>query len=193
MDSITIGRSKECDVVVTGDPTVSGVHCRISRVGGKYVFENLGRNGSTLNGSMLTGATVIAANAPVMIGSRTQLPWVIIQRLLPLGPVQAQAQAPRPRPVPKPQPPTVPSPQPVVYQQPAYEEPVYEEEYRNPDDTCNFGWWILAFFFPLVGFILFFVWKSSKPNRARKCCLIPAIISVAINVTITVITILSEL
>ena len=182
MDSITIGRSKECDIVVTGDDTVSGVHCRISRVGDKYVFENLGRNGSTLNGQMLNGQTAIAANAPVMIGSRTKLPWAMIQRMLPIGPVMAAQANPTARPAPRPAPRPMPAPAPA----PAPVYPEYDDTY-NPEDTTGFGWWILSFFFPIVGLILFFVWKNNKPNRARKSCLIPAIIGFAVNVTLTII------
>lgn len=37
--------------------------------------------------------------------------------------------------------------------------PYYEE-----GDT--FGWAVLGFFFPLVGFILFLVWQNDKPRAA---------------------------
>lgn len=188
---ITIGRSKECDIVVTGDETVSGVHCRLYVVDGKYVFENLGRNGSTLNNQLLTGKVTIAPNSPVMIGMRTQLPWVIIQRMLPLAGVPVtpaagrNAGAPRPPMPPRPRP--VPQPAPQPRQEPVY-EPVPEYYDGNPEDTTGFGWWILSFLVPLVGFILFFVWKNRLPNRARKSCLIPAIIGAAVTLTMNIIS-----
>lgn len=200
MDSITIGRSSNCDIQVTGDSTVSGEHCRIYRTNGHYIFENLGKNGSTLNGQYLRGRVEIAFGAPVMIGAKTMLPWKIIANMLPLGPVQpgtpgvggtngrtvAYGQPARPQQSGH----TVPvSPAPVYNNYPpapAYSEP---EENYNPDDTCGFGWWILSFLVPLVGLILFFVWKNERPNRARKCCLIPAIISFAVGVTLNIISV----
>ncbi len=34
-------------------------------------------------------------------------------------------------------------------------------------DNGSFGWAVLGFFFPLVGLILFLVWKDSKPKSAK--------------------------
>ncbi len=36
----------------------------------------------------------------------------------------------------------------------------------NPQDAPSIGFAILAFFFPLIGFILYLVWKDSLPRRA---------------------------
>lgn len=44
-------------------------------------------------------------------------------------------------------------------------------------DSGSFGWGVLGFFFPLIGFILFFVWMNSKPLSGKKA-LIGAIIGV---------------
>ena len=38
----------------------------------------------------------------------------------------------------------------------------------NYDDSGSVGWAILGFFIPLVGLILFLVWKDSKPRCAKK-------------------------
>lgn len=38
----------------------------------------------------------------------------------------------------------------------------------NNTDSGSFGWAVLGFFFPLIGLILYFVWKSNKPNNAKK-------------------------
>lgn len=35
------------------------------------------------------------------------------------------------------------------------------------NDTGGFGWSVLGFFFPIVGLILFLVWKSTKPKSAK--------------------------
>ena len=39
---------------------------------------------------------------------------------------------------------------------------------RPPQDKRSFGWAVLGFFLPLVGLILFFVWKKEKPGNAKK-------------------------
>lgn len=67
------------------------------------------------------------------------------------------------------------------YQQPQYGQPQYQppqyvqSQYgqqpymgQQPADTGSFGWAVLGFFFPIVGFILFLVWKSEKPVSAKQ-------------------------
>ena len=47
------------------------------------------------------------------------------------------------------------------------------------------GWIALGFFFPLVGLILYLVWQTELPNRARACgkgALIGVIVYVALVV-----------
>ncbi len=36
-------------------------------------------------------------------------------------------------------------------------------------DSKSIGWWFLGFFLPLVGLILFLVWKDDTPIRAKRC------------------------
>lgn len=48
------------------------------------------------------------------------------------------------------------------------------------DDTGSIGWFFLSCFIPIVGVILYFVWKSKKPNNAKKClvgCILGFVIS----------------
>ena len=62
------------------------------------------------------------------------------------------------------------------YGQPQYQQPQYaqyqygQRPYVNPQpaDTGLFGWAVLGFFFPIVGLILFLVWKSEKPVSAKQ-------------------------
>ena len=69
-----------------------------------------------------------------------------------------------------------------TYQQPAYaqqqpQQPVYAQQptYQQPqpayspqsNDSGSFGWAVLGFFIPLVGLILWLVWKDSKPKSAK--------------------------
>lgn len=39
----------------------------------------------------------------------------------------------------------------------------------RPIDAPNAGWGVLGFFFPLIGLILFLVWKDEYPNRSKMC------------------------
>lgn len=72
-----------------------------------------------------------------------------------------------------------------TYQQPQYTQPQTnpyaanqqyaqyqygQQPYVNPQpaDTGSFGWAVLGFFFPIVGLILFLVWKSEKPVSAKQ-------------------------
>ncbi|MDR2156669.1 MAG: zinc ribbon domain-containing protein [Clostridiales Family XIII bacterium] len=38
-----------------------------------------------------------------------------------------------------------------------------------PDDGKSVGFGILGFFFPLIGLILFLVWRKDKPKKAKSC------------------------
>ncbi len=59
------------------------------------------------------------------------------------------------------------------YSTPQYSAPV--------DDNGGFGWGLLGCCIPLVGLILFLVWKDTKPNTA-KAAGIGALVSVIIYV-----------
>ena len=68
------------------------------------------------------------------------------------------------------------------YEQPAqqpYEQPAQQQPYQQPgqqqpyqqapvaEDSGSIGWAILGFIIPLVGIILFFVWRTTKPKSAN--------------------------
>ncbi|WP_201780444.1 hypothetical protein [Bifidobacterium aesculapii] len=40
--------------------------------------------------------------------------------------------------------------------------------YTNPADSGSFGWAVLGFFIPVVGLILWLVWKDQRPLDAAK-------------------------
>jgi len=70
-------------------------------------------------------------------------------------------------------------------------QPVYGTQPSN-DDTGSIGWGILGFLFPLVGLILFLVWKDDKPKSSKvagKGALISVILSVVLTVLITILTV----
>ena len=51
-----------------------------------------------------------------------------------------------------------------------FQEPVFTNIKREePVDTGSFWWGVLGFFFPLIGLILFCVWKNDKPTTAKHC------------------------
>lgn len=64
-------------------------------------------------------------------------------------------------------------------------QPVPVQAAPNPQDPGSFGWAVLGFFVPLVGLILYLVWKNEKPltaRRAGKGALISVIVSVVLMV-----------
>ena len=80
---------------------------------------------------------------------------------------------------------TQPQPQPTS-QQPAYVQPTYQQTAytqqptyqqsqpaytpgysQQSNDSGSFGWAVLGFFIPLVGLILWLVWKDTKPKSAK--------------------------
>ena len=69
--------------------------------------------------------------------------------------------------------------------------------YNN--DSGSFGWALLGFFIPLVGLILYLVWKDEKPRTAKRAgkgalaCLILNLIVLAVYFIIFVIALGSAL
>ncbi len=62
----------------------------------------------------------------------------------------------------------------------AYQQNPYA--YNKANDSTS-AWWVLGLFIPIVGLILFLVWKDEYPKRAKSAG-IGALISVGINVVI---------
>lgn len=58
-------------------------------------------------------------------------------------------------------------------QQPYYppQQPVYPPQppFKPADDEPSIGLNILSFLFPLIGWVLYFVYKDDKPVRAKSC------------------------
>ena len=75
-----------------------------------------------------------------------------------------------------------------TYQEPAYQQPVQQQPYQAPQqapvDGGSFGWAVLGFCFPLVGLILYLVWKSNKPLTAKKAGM-GALIGFILNLILT--------
>ena len=52
-------------------------------------------------------------------------------------------------------------------------------------DSSSVGFGILSFFFPIVGLILFLVWKGETPRKAKSCG-IGALIGVIFNIVVSI-------
>jgi hypothetical protein len=52
---------------------------------------------------------------------------------------------------------------------------------RQVEDKGSFGWAVLGFFFPLIGLILFLVWKNTRHGDAKKAG-IGALVAVILDV-----------
>ena len=75
------------------------------------------------------------------------------------------------------------------YEHPQQGAPYPPRPYPNPQDIYSGGWIALGFFFPLVGLILYLVWQTELPNRARACgkgALIGVIVYVALVVLMVI-------
>jgi len=70
-----IGAEPGCDLVADR-PGVSGRHCRLTRVAGGYLLEDLGStNGTFVNGARIAGATRVARGDAISLGRHASMPW----------------------------------------------------------------------------------------------------------------------
>ncbi|MBE6528437.1 MAG: zinc ribbon domain-containing protein [Thermoplasmata archaeon] len=73
------------------------------------------------------------------------------------------------------------------------QQPIRYESNKN-DDSGSIGWFILGFFFPLIGFILWLVWMKDKPKCSKMAglgALTPIILFAVLFVLIIVLALLS--
>ena len=42
-----------------------------------------------------------------------------------------------------------------------------DQKYTDPHDSGSIGWFLLGFFVPLVGLILFLIWSGERPMDAK--------------------------
>lgn len=76
------------------------------------------------------------------------------------------------------------------YNQPQYQQSQYAPQYApyqpvQPADSGSFGWAVLGFLIPLVGLILYLVWRNDKPLSAKKAGM-GALVSVLLSVALWV-------
>ena len=63
-------------------------------------------------------------------------------------------------------------------------QPVYAAPAPEVNDSGSIGWGILGFFIPIVGLVLFLVWKNTKPKCAKVAgigALVGVCLSFAVN------------
>ena len=145
MKSITIGRVG-CDILIP-ENCISRKHAIISLINGQYVFQDTSKNGSFINGIKCSNQrVVISPGTPVFLANKIPLPWAQVLMLLPKEPYQIQKHSPQ---VEKE---TVVDPQAYVYK----------------EDSINPIWGIVSFLFPILGFILYLVWRDSSPKKAEQ-------------------------
>ena len=69
------------------------------------------------------------------------------------------------------------------YQQPGYQQPSAQQQQPAAYDSGSIWWGVLGFLIPIVGVVLYFVWRTSKPNSA-KVAGIGAIIGFCLNLVL---------
>ncbi len=74
----------------------------------------------------------------------------------------------------------------AYYDQSAMQQNMNANAEAKKEDAGSWGFGILSFLFPIVGFILFFVWRKEFPKKAKSCG-IPALVSFLINIVSSVI------
>jgi hypothetical protein len=157
MKTISIGRV-DCDIIIS-DNNISRKHATISLVNGQYVYNDISKNGTTINGRVYQNEKVVVTpGTPIYLANKVPLPWPQILMLLPNSPIKIQGST---------------SSQNVVN----IESPVKEQE------SIGIAAGALSFLFPIVGFILYFVWKNTSHNKAKQAANI-AWISIAISFVI---------
>lgn len=71
--------------------------------------------------------------------------------------------------------------EPKEAQEKPQEEPKQENtQVQSSQDTGSIGWGVLGFFVPIVGLVLFLLWRTERPKSAKAAGL-GALISVIIN------------
>ena len=153
MKTITIGRSG-CDIVLQ-DANISRKHATVSLVDGQYVYQDMSKNGTVINGRIYHNEKIVLSpGTPVFLANKVQLPWPQVLMLLPNSSVQVN---------------------------PYGEETVNSGQVPQvQEETIGIGWGILSFIFPLIGFILYFVWNDSSHRKAKQAASIAGI-SIAID------------
>jgi len=142
MKTISIGRSN-CDIIIQ-DEHISRKHAEISLVNGQYVYRDLSANGTTVNGRVYHNEKVVLApGTPAYLANKIPLPWPQVLMLLPNSPLRPELGG-------------------------YGNDGEIGAKNTSSGEDIGVGWGILSFLFPIVGFILYFVWKDNDNHKAKQ-------------------------
>ena len=87
MKTISIGRV-DCDIIIS-DNNISRKHATISLVNGQYVYNDISKNGTTINGRVYQNEKVVVTpGTPIYLANKVPLPW---PQILPFPPKKSRA------------------------------------------------------------------------------------------------------
>lgn len=73
--SWVVGSAADCDLVVD-HPAVSANHCRLTKINGRFILEDLNSaNGTYLNGNTVSGRTPVSRSDEIVLGANVPMPW----------------------------------------------------------------------------------------------------------------------
>ena len=129
---------------------------------GQYVYNDISKNGTTINGRVYQNEkVVITPGTPIYLANKVPLPWAQILMLLPNSPIKVQGN----------------------HHNSSDNETVINQYSVSKEESIGAGWGILSFLFPIIGFILYFVWKDTSNYKAKQAANI-AWISIALSFVI---------
>jgi hypothetical protein len=156
MKTITIGRSSQCDIIVS-DNNISRVHAEISLNNGQYVYHDTSINGSNVGGQIVNNKRIVVApGTTILLANKIPLPWDKIYSLLPASNYRVNEAE-------------------TGYIANGGNAPMYGVPPVQVNDKLGVGWGVLAFFIPLAGWIMYYAWKDEMPNRANAAGIIGTI------------------
>lgn len=150
MKEITVGRAG-CDVIIPDD-CVSRKHAVVTLVNGQYVYNDVSKNGTAINGRIYKNEKVVVSpGTPIYLSNKVPFPWAQVLMLLPNRPVCVPGSG-------------------HGGQETSVEQGRVNHESRpaSGNRTIGIGWGIVSFVFPIVGFIMYFVWKDSENYKAKQ-------------------------
>lgn len=170
MRTITIGRSSQCDIILS-DGSISRVHAEISINNGQYVYTDKSSNGSNIGGQIISNKKVVVApGVNILLANMIPLPWDRVYTLLPISNYRVNETE-------------------TMYRM--NNETLCSSEashhHGNGDysqqkiDKLGIGLGVLAFLIPFSGWIMYFSWKDETPNKANLAGIIGSI-SFIINI-----------
>lgn len=165
MKEITIGRMG-CDIIIP-DGCISRKHAVISLVNGQYVYQDMSKNGTTINGLVYKNQKVVVSpGTPIFLSNKVQLPWAQVLMMLPNKGVRVDSGN---------------GDGATFVNYGGGGQVINPNSYPSQNnEAIGIGWGIGCFLFPILGFIMYFVWKDTANRKAKQAANV-AWISFVIN------------